>query len=44
VVRYYTRNGRQVVALAADDPEEIAGINTPAQLEAARRVLSGRGS
>ncbi|MEW6511403.1 MAG: sugar phosphate nucleotidyltransferase [Bacteroidota bacterium] len=44
VVRHLTRNGRRVAALAADDPEEVAGINTPAQLEAARRVLTGRGS
>lgn len=44
VFRYFWRNKFPVAAVVADDPVEIGGINTPEQLEGARRVLAGRGS
>ncbi|HTY58832.1 MAG TPA: sugar phosphate nucleotidyltransferase [Bacteroidota bacterium] len=44
VVRYLWRNKRRVSAVIADDPLEVGGINTPAQLEDARRILAGGGS
>ena len=40
VVRYLWRNNLPVAAVIADDPLEVGGINTPAQLEDARRMLS----
>jgi hypothetical protein len=33
-----------VAAVTARDPVEIGGINTPEQLEEARRLLAGRES
>ena len=44
VFRYFWRNELPVAAVVADDPLEVGGINTPAQLEEARRILVGRGS
>ena len=44
VFRHFWRNKLPVAAVVADDPREVAGINTPAQLEEARRLLAGRGS
>ena len=44
VVRHLWRNKRRVSAVIADDPLEVGGINTPAQLEDARRILEGGGS
>lgn len=44
VFRYFWRNNFPVAAVVADDPVEIGGINTPEQLEEARRVLAARGS
>lgn len=44
VVRHLWRNKRRVSAVIADDPLEVGGINTPAQLEDARRILAGGGS
>lgn len=42
VFRYFWRNRLPVRAVAADDPVEIQGINTVAQLEEARRVYEAR--
>ncbi|HMK38832.1 MAG TPA: sugar phosphate nucleotidyltransferase, partial [Bacteroidota bacterium] len=39
VFRHFWRNNLPVSAVIADDPLEVGGINTPAQLEEARRVL-----
>jgi len=44
VFRYFWRNKFPVAAVVANDPVEIGGINSPEQLEEARRVLAGRGS
>ena len=44
VFRHFWRNKFPVSAVIADDPLEVGGINTPAQLEEARRVLSAGGS
>jgi len=44
VFRYFWRNNLPVAAVVADDPLEVSGINTPAQLEEARRLLAGHGS
>jgi UDP-N-acetylglucosamine pyrophosphorylase len=44
VFRYFWRNKLPVSAVIADDPLEVGGINTPAQLEEARRILSAGGS
>jgi bifunctional N-acetylglucosamine-1-phosphate-uridyltransferase/glucosamine-1-phosphate-acetyltransferase GlmU-like protein len=44
VFRYFWRNKLPVSAVIADDPLEVGGINTPAQLDEARRILSERGS
>jgi UDP-N-acetylglucosamine pyrophosphorylase len=44
VFRYFWQNNFPVAAVVADDSVEIGGINTPEQLEEARRVLAGRGS
>jgi bifunctional N-acetylglucosamine-1-phosphate-uridyltransferase/glucosamine-1-phosphate-acetyltransferase GlmU-like protein len=44
VFRYFWRNRFPVAAVVADDPVEIGGINTPEQLEEARRILAGRQS
>jgi UDP-N-acetylglucosamine pyrophosphorylase len=44
VFRYFWRNNFPVAAVVADDPVEIGGVNTPEQLEEARRVLAARGS
>ena len=41
VFRYFWRNKLPVSAVIADDPLEVGGINTPAQLEEARRILAG---
>ena len=42
VFRYFWRNKLPVAAVVAGDPREVAGINTPAQLEEARRLLAGQ--
>jgi UDP-N-acetylglucosamine pyrophosphorylase len=42
VFRYFWRNKLPVSAVIADDPLEVGGINTPGQLEEARRILAGR--
>jgi UDP-N-acetylglucosamine diphosphorylase/glucosamine-1-phosphate N-acetyltransferase len=44
VFRYFWRNKFPVEAVIADDPIEVGGINTPVQLEEARRILAGHGS
>ena len=44
VFRHFWRNELPVAAVVAGDPREVAGINTPAQLEEARRLLAGRRS
>lgn len=44
VFRYFWRNKLPVAAVIADDPLEVGGINTPGQLEEARRILAGHGS
>jgi bifunctional N-acetylglucosamine-1-phosphate-uridyltransferase/glucosamine-1-phosphate-acetyltransferase GlmU-like protein len=44
VFRHFWRNKLPVSAVIADDPVEVGGINTPLQLEEARRILSGSGS
>jgi UDP-N-acetylglucosamine pyrophosphorylase len=44
VFRYFWRNKLPVSAVIADDPLEVGGINTPAQLDEARRILAGSGS
>jgi UDP-N-acetylglucosamine pyrophosphorylase len=44
VFKYFWRNNFPVKAVIASDPVEIAGINTPAQLEEARKILAERGS
>jgi UDP-N-acetylglucosamine diphosphorylase/glucosamine-1-phosphate N-acetyltransferase len=44
VVRHLWRNKLPVSAVIADDPLEVGGINTPGQLEDARRMLAGSGS
>jgi UDP-N-acetylglucosamine pyrophosphorylase len=44
VVHDFWRNKLPVAAVIADDPLEVGGINTPAQLEEARRILAGEGS
>ena len=44
VFRYFWGNKLPVSAVIADDPLEVGGINTPAQLDEARRILSERGS
>lgn len=38
----FWKNAYPVSAVAASDPVEIGGINTPEQLEEARRVMAGR--
>jgi UDP-N-acetylglucosamine pyrophosphorylase len=42
VFEYFWRNNLRVSALAAGDPLEIQGINTPQQLEGARTAMAGR--
>ena len=44
VFRYFWRNNLPVSAVVAGDPLEVGGINTPGQLEEARRILSVGGS
>ncbi len=44
VVRHLWRNKHPVSAVIADDPLEVGGINTPAQLDEARRILADGGS
>jgi UDP-N-acetylglucosamine pyrophosphorylase len=44
VFRYFWRNKLPVSAVMAHDPLEVGGINTPGQLEEARRILGARGS
>ena len=44
VFKYFWRNNFPVKAVIADDPVEIGGVNTPEQLEEARKILAGRGS
>lgn len=44
VFRHFWRNNLPVSAVIADDPVEVGGINTPAQLEEARRMLAPGGS
>ncbi len=44
VFRYFWRNKLPVAAVIAGDPVEVGGINTPAQLDEARRILAGSGS
>jgi len=44
VFRHFWRNKLPVSAVIAGDPLEVGGINTPGQLEEARRMLSGGGS
>jgi len=44
VFHYFWRNKLPVAAVIAGDPLEVGGINTPAQLDEARRILSERGS
>jgi len=44
VFGYFWRNRFPVAAVIADDPVEVGGINTPEQLEEARRILAGRQS
>ena len=44
VFHYFWRNKLPVSAVIADDPLEVRGINTPGQLEEARRILAGRES
>lgn len=41
VFQYFWRRREKVSAVAAAEPREILGINTPAQLEAARNMMSG---
>jgi UDP-N-acetylglucosamine pyrophosphorylase len=43
VFKYFWNQKADVSAVPADDPVEIGGINTPEQLEEARRVMAGRG-
>ncbi|HXG01440.1 MAG TPA: sugar phosphate nucleotidyltransferase [Bacteroidota bacterium] len=40
VFQYFWRHQHRVSAVAASDPVEITGINTPEQLDAARRIMS----
>jgi UDP-N-acetylglucosamine pyrophosphorylase len=42
VFKNFWKNGYQVSAVAAGDSVEIGGINTPEQLEEARRVMAAR--
>jgi UDP-N-acetylglucosamine pyrophosphorylase len=42
VFKYFWKHEAGVSAVPADDPVEIGGINTPEQLEEARRVMAGR--
>jgi UDP-N-acetylglucosamine diphosphorylase/glucosamine-1-phosphate N-acetyltransferase len=42
VFHYFWEHGFPVHAVAAEDPREIQGINTPEQLDAARRVYASR--
>lgn len=42
VFEYFWKNHKQVSALMAPHPDEIHGINTPEQLEQARRILEQR--
>lgn len=42
VFAYFWKNNLKVCALAATDPREIQGINTPQQLEEARAAMRGR--
>ena len=44
VFRYFWRNKLPVSAVIAGDPLEVGGINTPAQLDEARKILAGSGS
>lgn len=44
VFRHFWRNNLPVSAVIADDPLEVGGINTPGQLDEARRILAGSGS
>ncbi len=39
VIDHLRRDGRRVSALCVDDAREVAGVNTPAELEAVRRWL-----
>jgi len=40
VFRHFWRNNLPVSAVIADDPLEVGGINTPGQLEEARKILA----
>jgi UDP-N-acetylglucosamine pyrophosphorylase len=44
VFRHFWRNNLPVSAVIAGDPLEVGGINTPVQLEEARRILALGGS
>jgi len=44
VFRHFWRNNLPVSAVIAGDPLEVGGINTPVQLEEARRILAVGGS
>ncbi len=44
VFRHFWRNNLPVAAVIAGDPLEVGGINTPVQLEEARRILAVGGS